>query len=618
MPRKTRRLLLTPVAVGALFIPPSPHSHADEVISSPVTTTRLLSGGTNLLIEESGSVTTSANLEDAIVSGNYGNAVNNLGTIATGGSVSFGVYNIGNRFDILNNGLIRTNGFDSIGILNVGSNATIVNAGTIKTHEQNAAGVLNFGNETAISNSGVIRTQGVDAAAITSDATDVTITNTGQLISERFDAIRIDNGSVNTSVKLGAPGYLAGTITFAAPATLTIATGTSHSVLWQLPTTNIEGGLAKVSGSVPWFYDAATGQFAIFDPTGPTARFNQFADTASTLARLGRYGVRQTGRHRNWAAAPAVLSFKSDQAAAVENFAALSAEGPVPETVYGAKAGKFWITGFDGNAEYRGDETTLDQRIGQAGAAIGYAWRQSLHTRLGVMAGYLNGSIAAESPWADAQDIESYGIFAGVYGERRIGTVTAGLGVAGGWQKNASRRFINDNAALTGGARLGESHASASYDSWFLAPEATLAADLTIGRTGLVVTPTLRARYGLQHTGSYREAGSNANATVGAHALGVVEADIELVVSRDFGPVKLLGRAGYLLRGSIGDDDVPVTLVGVSKSVGLGTTNLAATTLGAALDLNLGPQASFTLDGQGTFSSAIDAFQGMARLAIRF
>lgn len=615
MPRNISQPWLTSVAVGMLLIAPASLTRADEVISSPVTTTRFLLGDTHLLIEAVGSVTTTAILDEAIVSGNYGNAVNNLGTIATGGAISFGVYNVGNKFNILNNGLIRTNGFDSIGILNVGSDATIVNAGTIKTLEQNAAGVFNFGNDTTVSNRGTIWTQGSGATGISSDAANFVTTNTGRIIAERADAIQIGNNAANNIVTLGSAGYLGGKITFDAPTTLNIVTGASHSVLWQVPTANIAGGKANLSGSVPWFYNSTTGQFATFDPTGLTAGFNQFADTANTLAQLGRAGLAQArGPGKRPAAA---LAFTNGRARSVAGFKALLGEEPLPEHRYGLQAGRFWITGFGSAASYGGDDTTLQQRIDQAGAAIGYAWEQSADTRLGVMAGYLSGSITADSVWADAQDIDSHGVFAGLYGDRRFGPVTVGLGVSGGWQRNDSRRFINDNTAPSDGLTLGESSASASYGSWFFTPEAMLAAEMTIGGTGLVVTPTLRGRYGLTHIGGYREGGSKANAAVSAHSLGVLEADIELGVSRDFGPATLSGRVGYLLRGSIGDDDVPVTLVGIPKSVGLGTTGLSAAFLGAALHLDLGPQASFTLDGQGTFSSVINAFQGMARFAIR-
>ncbi|MEO1114102.1 MAG: hypothetical protein AAFY05_17275 [Pseudomonadota bacterium] len=38
----------------------------------------------------------------------------------------------------------------------------------------------------------------------------------------------------------------------------------------------------------------------------------------------------------------------------------------------------------------------------------------------------------------------------------------------------------------------------------------------------------------------------------------------------------------------------------------------------SALHVDLGPQASVTLDGHGTYSNVMAALQGMARLAIRF
>uniref|UniRef100_UPI00273E4661 autotransporter outer membrane beta-barrel domain-containing protein n=1 Tax=Roseibium sp. MMSF_3412 TaxID=3046712 RepID=UPI00273E4661 len=415
-----------------------------------------------------------------------------------------------------------------------------------------------------------------------------------------------------------APSFLGGAITFESETTLNLTTGASHSVLWQLPTANVAGGEANVSGPVPWFYDTATGQFATFDPTGLTASFNQMANTANMLGRLGRYGLRQAGRGRSADASSSALAYGGDGTRSSESFDALLGTNSGPESPYGLRAGSFWLTGFGGEANYDGDDTTLDHTIDRIGAALGYAWAQSPGMRLGVMLGYMNGSITAASTFADAQDITSNGVFAGLHGDRRFGRLTLGLGLAGGWQSNDSRRFVNDNTALTGGLTLGESTAGASYDSWFITPEAALSADIALGQTGLVLTPSIRGRYALQQTGGYTETGAAANATVESHTFGVLEGDFELAVSRSFGLATVTGRAGYLVRSSAGDDDVPVTLLGITNSVGLGAADRSAAYLGASLDLNLGPQASFTLDGQGILSGDTDALEGMARLAIRF
>jgi len=265
-----------------------------------------------------------------------------------------------------------------------------------------------------------------------------------------------------------------------------------------------------------------------------------------------------------------------------------------------------------------GDSTTLDQRIEQLGVAVGYGWQQSADMRLGVMAGYLNGNITATSAFADAQDIDSNGIFAGIYGDRTFGRMTLGLGLAGGWQSNDSTRFVNDNLATTGGLTLGESRASASYDSWYITPEASLATDIGLGSSGVVLTPTARVRYALQAVGGYTETGSTANASVDGYTLGVFEGNLELEASKTVGIATLSGRAGYLFRSSAGDDSVPVTMLGITNSVGIGDTDSSAAYLGASADFALAPQASFVLDGQGYVSDDMEGLQGLARLAIRF
>lgn len=589
----SRRLLFCYGAVFLFFC--GKHVFADDiVVNTTVSGPQTLNGLDRLVITEAGKVAASAG-NPGVLSSNPRNEIVNLGAIRTAGDDAYAIFN------------------------NSSHRSLIANGGSIFTSGSSAHGIyIFFSNGASATNSGLIRVTGEDARGIYifTPSRNFTLTNTGAIISERSAAIRMSsNGGV---LNIAAPAYLGGAIDFAGTAqTVTIETGASHSVLWHLPV-SLAGGAPAVFGSVPWFYDPATGRFATFEPTGLSASFNQLASNANTLARLGRYGLRQAGRLAPASAISATLAYGDGGTEASKGFDMLLATNSGPDAAYGFRSGHFWITGFGGTANHDGDGSTLDQTIDQIGAAAGYAWNQSPLMRLGVMAGYMNGTITAKSTWADSQDIDSNGVFAGIYGDRRFGRVTVGLGVAGGWQTNDSSRFINDNTALTGGLTLGESWASASYDSWFITPEASLSAVIELGNTGLVVTPTVRARYAMQHTSAYEESGSNANASVDAHSLGVVEGDFELAVSKDIGAATLTGRAGYLVRSSAGDDDVTVMLLGITNSVGLDATDRSAAYAGVSLDLHLGPSASFTLDGQGTFSGDVDALQGMARLAIRF
>lgn len=642
----SRQQKLTALCAGVFMFATAEQTQADDfVVDTDETSTQVVDGDDTLVVAEDGSIITSTDTEDGISSSGIGNTIVNLGTVSTTGADAKGIFNTGAGARITNNGVIRTTGSNSEGIWNNfgdgvsiinngsiisvaggirnrgGDNVTIVNTGSIQTSGGSAHGIGSWGENITIQNSGSIRTSGSNVHGIylwNGSFDGVQVSNSGSIISEQGSVIFVSSNYNAPVVNLSAPAFLGGTITFNTETTLNIDTGPSHSVLWQLPTTNVAGGEANVSGSVPWFYDPTTGQFATFEGTGLTASFNQLADTANTLARLGRYGLRQAGRLAPAAAVSAALAYGEGATQTSDSFDALLATNSGPQAAYGFRSGHFWITGFGGTASYEGDGSTLDQTIDQIGAAAGYAWSQSSAMRLGVMAGYMNGTITAKSTWADSQDIDSNGVFAGIYGDRRFGRMTIGLGVAGGWQSNDSTRFINDNTALTGGLTLGESWASASYESWYITPEASLSAAIQLGNTGLVVRPAVRGRYALQHTSAYAESGSNANASVDAHSLGVVEGDFELAVSRDIGPATLTGRAGYLVRSSAGDDDVPVTLLGITNSVGLDAADRSAAYAGAALDLHLGSNASFTLDGHGTFSDDVDALQGMARLAIRF
>ncbi|MEO0979929.1 MAG: autotransporter outer membrane beta-barrel domain-containing protein, partial [Pseudomonadota bacterium] len=453
-------------------------------------TSLTIDGNDTVTITQDGTVSTTADRAYGVESIGGDNTITNFGMILTLGEDAHGIRNTGTTTTINNGGFIRAFGGGSHGIDNTGNSATLTNSGTIASDgvgirnsgndaritntgviNASAHGIRNSGNRATITNLGVIRATGVDRDGMhfTSASRNSTFTNSGIIISEQRRAIRASGSVNNLTVNLNAPGFLGGGILFNNSTTLNITTGASHSVLWQLPDTSVLSGDApNVSGPVPWFYDAATGQFATFDPTGLTASFNQLADTSNTLARVGRYGL---GRARagDGAGAGAIGTSDTplaygDGGKAAQSFDILLATNSGPYATYGPASGRFWITGFGGYANHDGDDATLDQRIDQIGAAIGYAWQQSPETRFSVMAGYMNGTITAESPWADAQDIDSNGVFAGLYGDRRFGPVTVGLGVAGGWQTNDSTRFVNDNLATSGGLYTGESTATSTYD----------------------------------------------------------------------------------------------------------------------------------------------------------
>jgi|GEM_PF-3662345 len=300
----------------------------DVVINSAVTSTILfLTGNNTITITETGSIKP-PNLNGALGILGSNNIVTNRGTIQTSGAGALGIQS------------------------NATFNVTISNVGTILTSGSNAHGIQSLDNVggAVVSNSGVIRTNGVGAAGIEDlNSANSMVANTGLIVSQQSDAIRM-NGTGGT-LNMGAPGYLGGAINFVSYTTLNVTTGPSHSVSWWLPTTNIAGGRASVSGDVPWFYDTTTGQFATIDPSGFAGTFNQLGDTANLMGRLSRYGLSQTPE-QNGSAATA-LGY-TDEGEANEGLTSVLATNSGPGAAFGPSSGRFWINGFGGYIDQRG------------------------------------------------------------------------------------------------------------------------------------------------------------------------------------------------------------------------------------------------------------------------
>ncbi|MDF2374253.1 MAG: autotransporter outer membrane beta-barrel domain-containing protein [Rhizobiaceae bacterium] len=277
----------------------------------------------------------------------------------------------------------------------------------------------------------------------------------------------------------------------------------------------------------------------------------------------------------------------------------------------------FWATGFASVLEHEGDSVrSLDRKIDQYGFALGYS-AQTDGLEWGVSGGYLMSDLDVDSAWATSQTVEGQGLFAGVNGEKSFGAFTIDLAVAGGRVTHDSKRFVNDNLALTNGLTLGQSWAEARYDGWFFAPEVGVSA--AIGEwNGWSLTPSARLRHASQWLDGYKETGSNANASVGDRTLGLLEARVELGARKTMGVGSVSTRLGYQIRRSTGDDTAAVTLLDSTNSVGLGDTDSAAAYAGMGINLDITPGMQVYVDVTGYFGDDMTGGQASAKFAASF
>lgn len=527
---------------------------------------RIINNGTiSVLSDTSGGIS----IEESV-----GSAIENNGTVAVTGMYIYGLSsNYADNSTITNAGLVIANGQYVVGIeMGDSSGSTITNSGLVHVGGDYAFGIEIWNStDTSVTNTGTIRTTGIYADGIYGgDSTGTILTNSGSIIAEQAYALVLDDG--DTVLNLSTAGYIGGGIRFAQTATVNLAVAASHSVLWDLSDGAMAGGdPALISGDAPWFYNAATKQFATYDPSVLAGAFDELGDMTVLLSEVQR----------------------------------------------AKRGGGVWGAGFGGMARHDGDGmVTLDRDVRQFGFALGYAGEADAGTRWGVMGGFLHSELAVDSRWAASYDTDGNGGFAGVNGARDFGAMTIDAGITGGRIGRDASRFVNDNTALTGGLTLGESLARSSYGSWFVAPE--LGVSATLGSSeGWSLTPGARLRYAGQWTEGFTETGSAANATVDALALGLFDASVQVALARHFGFGSLSTRLGYRSRQSVGDA-ATVTLVGETNTVGLGDVNSESAYAGLGLDVQVTPGMRLNLDVSGHYGSTTTGGQASARIAGAF
>jgi len=524
-------------------------------------------------ITNAGSIGTAGELSVGI--GNIfstGSLITNAGSIETVGELAAGIQDVFSTGSMItNSGTILTRGDFAMAIETVG--ASIINSGTITTEGVGSHGIF-IGDtpDMSVLNTGSIRTAGADAIGFVIDgASEATLLNRGLIISEMSDAIRVD--STDTKLNLSSAGLIGGRINLDAATTVNLMTEASHSLLWDLSTGSMVGGdPGSITGNVPSFYNASTKQFATFDPSALVGSLDALDDMTSLLSKVARGGLGTSG---------------------------------------------FWATGFGGVLEHEGDSvSTLDRKIDQYGFALGYS-AETDGLEWGVSGGYLISDLDVDSAWATSQTVEGQGLFAAVIGEKTFGAFTIDLAFAGGRVTHDSKRFVNDNLALTNGLTLGQSWADARYDGWFVAPEVGVSA--TIGElNGWSLTPSARLRHASQWLDGYKEIGSNANASVGDRTLGLLEARVELGARKTIGIGSVSTRLGYQIRRSTGDDTAAVTLLDSTNSVGLGDTDSAAAYAGMGINLDITPGMQIHVDVTGYFGDDMTGGQASAKFAASF
>lgn len=584
----------------------------------------------NNLVTNSGSITTSGNSAAGIFANNDNNIVNS-GSISTSGNGGSNGILVVDQNIITNSGDITTKGsFDSNGIWLAGWRNRVINTGNITTYGLDAEGLWLNGNGNIATNTGRITTFGDSSNAVRIDNSDNTFTNSGiiqafgqpgganavvvlgagatfnnsgKVVSKNNEAFSF-SGESNT-LNLFAPSFIGGTMTFVANDAISITTGASHSVLWSFQgTTNF-----TFAGPVPWAWNAATNQFATYDPTVFTAAPEALAQLSGQLSNIMQQRLEDGNGGLGGSNLNAYASTHESKGSKHIN----KAFGDASSTYGGDSGPKAWISAFGAYSNYDGTNATLDHAINHYGIVGGYDWAGMGDWKFGVLAGYGRGALDADSRFANSWDNKSNGIFIGSYGRKEMGNHFVDISLTGGIQDHSDKRFVNDNLAP-----LGVSFANSSYNSFWLSPEIAIGTHYDTGY-GWEASPTARLRYASQWLDGYTETGpSAANAVVGSRHVAMGEASFEWAVTRKTEKSTIALRAGYQFRTSLGDDATSVAMIGQTISVPTFDEDRHSVYFGANTDFKITDTVSLNLGGRVALAKTGSGFSGNIKLVSRF
>ncbi|KHF24235.1 outer membrane autotransporter barrel domain-containing protein [Solemya velum gill symbiont] len=489
---------------------------------------------------------------------------------------------------------------DNVGIAIRGeASGSVIN--TIFTHGNS---VDNSGSMEVYNGSGII--VGEEAPSGSGSYTwDNTINNTGTILAGEDTAIGIygdaeyygsggSGSSGSNTLILGAPGFIAGDIILDGDANVdvTLTSGAGNSVAWTFDDSGSNGPSLPVmtDGPLPWFTDSNSGgsTWATIDPTAFAAAHNQVADLAGMASgmQFGSMGQDDSGMA------------SGDPMTSMDD-------------------GGLWLAIEAGESDYDGDGvTTLDQETTLTGIAAGYSAKLNPETRVGAMLGYGKSELEVDSnigiATVKSYESEQDGIFGGIYGRAKLGSIYLDLALNAGWQSHDQARLVNDNLQNDG-----TDFANASYDSFWFSPEIGVMLPIMVSDT-LTVTPNLRARYVSQSIDGYTEKDSNSNATVDDIDIGVTELRGGLDVTHRTSVMALTGTIGYMSRSGSGDDSVNITMILDNNDVGFNYSDVDAAYGGISFAYKMNEATTLKLNASVTVGDDIDAASASASVNMKF
>ena len=617
--RKLPRVAVWPLV---MVLVPSSVFAADVTVNSgqTLTTTQDIGTGSTAIIEEGGAITISVpNYQVGAVHAMDRNTIVNYGTVSALDSgvaihlrdenslVNYGTIETtartstltsgdalevhGGDNTIVNWGLIRV--FDSINGYGVdiadGTGNTLTNYGTIETTGQGSNAVHVETTDNTIINHGTIITEGAtgDGLFIVGGNTFI---NSGTLISANDDAIHMNDTGSKIYLLAGSAVYGHLDLHDSSDHSFDIGNGLNAMLTFEnyLPADINTNGMPSVT-------DVTNLQLAVVDPTGFAMAEDQLVDITDQAFDAVRSRLR------------------SSQQYTMANATSLLAIMPAAD-VYSPYMSDHGITpwasliGTWRQQSANGITWSGEQLLKGVTAGVDFNWTPSL--RGGAFAGAAKVELTVDD---EAQEIDTDNLWGGAYVAGELGAYYIDVAALAGWQSNESVRRMVDNTEWPG-----VDYAEASYDAFFVSPQASVSRDWAFA--GQPLHSTLSLRYAGLFLDAYEEDGSNTDLTVESRDVHILTARGEIArpiaLPLALQGLQLVAIAGGDARYTFGDevsallldqsiefdpDDRTVTLSG------FGGGKLSFTTASEFLSLALSGKAVASTDDALTLALQLSA-----------
>ncbi len=495
------------------------------------------------------------------VGGTISNFANGAGTATTtnSGSVGLSISNFTNG-----PGTATTTNSGSVGqfisnFTNGPGTATVTNSGSVSQYISN---FTNGPGTATVTNSGYVgqyisTSTGNGAATVINSGTvaqDVTASVNGSGLAQL-----INSGAILQGVTLNVNGVGASNLTIL-PGSFIIGginlKGTSNTVVMNAGNQNLTitpTGPLSVTGNVPFVF--VGNRIVSLDPTSfavQSTSLNDFARGVSSAIPELPGGVPSGGAPLAFAA-PDASARIGDAFATISGLTAYSGEALAfknPTVIY-SDGSSVWARGFGGTRIQRDDGALLPARSQFYGGMLGGDIRVRPDLRIGAFVGLGNSQFWTDYPFTAARGNPGNGssdiAFGGAYAQYDSGATFLRAALQVGSSRNwMARNNINNNTVPTG-----LENANASFNGWYVSPEATLGHRFAIGQladAAYTLTPSLRLRYLYGSFDGFTETGTTtAPLTMGSRTIGTMEERGELKLTRTvtFMPQTQLSMSGY-------------------------------------------------------------------------